>query len=115
MKDKKHRNQFPVSVPAEPIAATQEIPQIMSDTKTTVDEPIANKVISSEDLVQLQLKYKDFQLATLQQKLAVQELEKAVELARSELVKCNDAVNLKYRLDPSKDRINLQDGVIARG
>jgi hypothetical protein len=106
---KKQKQQYTDVSPEKP--TTQESLTNMSDTKTP-DEPT---VISFEDLTQLQLKYKDFQLATMQQKLAAQELEKALENARSELVKLNDAVNLKYRLDPAKDKINLQDGTITRG
>jgi hypothetical protein len=110
MKDKRPKTQFPVELVTEP--SVQEQPVVMTDTIKPAAELTA---ISQEELIQLQLKYKDFQIASLQQKAAQQELEKAVEAARAELVKLNDAVNAKYRLDPAKDRINLQDGTIARG
>jgi anion-transporting ArsA/GET3 family ATPase len=103
---KRQKQQHPGTVTETPM---QENQTPMSETKT------APEAISSEDLSQLLIKYKDFQIASMQQKLAVQELEKAVESARSELVKLNDAVNQKYHLDPAKDKINLQDGTITRG
>jgi hypothetical protein len=79
-----------------------------------VSDNLTGTSVTPEELVQLQLRYKDLQIALLQQKAAQLELEKAVEISRMELSQFNNILVAKYGLVPAKDSVNLQDGTITR-
>jgi hypothetical protein len=81
---------------------------------TLISDNFTSTSVTSDELVQLQLKYKDLQIALLQQKAAQLELEKAVEVSRMELTQVNNVLVAKYGLVPAKDSVNLQDGTITR-
>jgi hypothetical protein len=73
---------------------------------TLISDNFTSTSVTSDELVQLQLKYKDLQIALLQQK--------AAEVSRMELTQVNNVLVAKYGLVPAKDSVNLQDGTITR-
>lgn len=85
------------------------------ETKT-VDSTKLNQV-SREDLLPMQLAWKEMENAALKQQVVQMQVEKAaaaVEASKSVVNDLNITLNSKYGLDVQKDRINIETGEITR-
>ena len=86
------------------------------ETRTAFDPTKATAMLR-EDLLPMQLAWKEMENTALKHQIAQTQVEKAAQVfenAKTLMGDLNTVLNKKYGLDVSKDKINIEDGVITR-
>ena len=97
----------------------------MANKKTQAKEKEAPKPdftkmnqVDRDDLLPMQLAWKEMENSGLKLQMAqvtLEKAQKALEDSRAIVNEMNLALNTKYGLDAQKDRINIENGEITRG
>ncbi len=86
------------------------------ETRAAFD-PTKAAAMLKEDLLPMQLAWKEMENAALKHQIAQTQVDKAAQVfeeAKALMSDMNTALNGKYGLDVGKDKISIEDGSITR-